>query len=52
MELEKLFLRKEELPILHETCFQIPIHPRLLNPDLEIEESIARKNIPKRFGDI
>src|SRR4030042_4763090 len=43
MELEQLFLKKEELPILYNTCFEIPIHPRLLNPDLEIDESIARK---------
>jgi hypothetical protein len=47
MELEKLLLTKQELPILNETCFQIPIHPKLLDPNLEIDESLARKIFPE-----
>jgi len=43
MELEELFLKKEELPILHEFCFSIPIHPKLLSPDIKIDKSIAQK---------
>lgn len=47
MKLEELFLKKEELPILYETCFQIPIHPKLLDSNLEIDELIARKIFPE-----
>lgn len=43
MKLEQLFLKKQELPILYETCFQIPIHPKILDPNVEIDCSIARK---------
>ncbi len=47
MELEELFLKKEELPILHETGFQIPIHPRLLEQDLRGYENLAKEIFPK-----
>ncbi len=47
MILEELFLKKEELPILHETCFQIPIHPKLLDNNLRIDEAIAQRIFPK-----
>ncbi|HTZ41647.1 MAG TPA: hypothetical protein VMC07_00355, partial [Candidatus Omnitrophota bacterium] len=40
MELEKLFLKKEELPILHHSCFEIPIHPYLLNPVITISRAL------------
>ncbi len=40
-------LRKEEIPILHETCFQVPIHPKLLNPSIKIDENLARAIFPK-----
>lgn len=43
MQLEQLFLKKQELPILNETCFQIPIHPRLLDSNLKIDTSIASR---------
>lgn len=43
MKLEELFLRKEELPILHKSCFQIPIHPKLLDEKLNIDKEIAHK---------
>jgi len=39
MNLEQLFLKKEELPILYKTCFEIPIHPKLLDENLRIDES-------------
>lgn len=47
MELEKLFLKKQELPILNETCFQIPIHVKLLDPTLNIDTSIAQRIFPE-----
>ena len=47
MKLEKLFLTKEELPILHETCFQIPIHPKLLDENISINPEIARDIFPQ-----
>ncbi len=47
MELEKLFLTKEELPILYENCFQIPIHPRLLDENININKNIAKNIFPK-----
>jgi hypothetical protein len=47
MKLEKLFLRKEELPILNGSAFQIPIHPKLLDPTLKINEDIAENLFSK-----
>ena len=47
MELERLFLKKEELPISNETGFEIPIHPKLLDSNLKIDISIAQKIFPK-----
>lgn len=47
MELEKLFLTKEEIPILHNRCFQIPIHPKLLDSNIRIDESIAQRIFPE-----
>jgi len=47
MELEKLFLTKEEIPILHYRCFQIPIHPKLLDPNIQLNPRIAKEIFPK-----
>lgn len=47
MKIEDLFLKKEELPILHETCFQVPIHPRLLNENISINPNIAKSLFPQ-----
>ena len=47
MELKDLLLKKEELPILYENCFQIPIHPMLLNPAVRIDCTLAKKVFPK-----
>ncbi|MEK6913805.1 MAG: hypothetical protein AABW47_04010 [Nanoarchaeota archaeon] len=44
MNINSLLLTKEELPILHNGCFQIPIHPKLLDSNLRINPLIA-KNI-------
>jgi hypothetical protein len=41
MELKDLLLKKEELPILYGSCFQIPLHPKLLNPNIYIETGVA-----------
>lgn len=43
MELDRLFLKKEELPILYKKCFQIPIHPKLLGENIKIDETIAQR---------
>ena len=47
MNLKELYLKKEELPILYETCFQIPIHPKLLDPKIRIDQSIVQKIFPR-----
>ena len=47
MELEKLFLRKEELPILNETYFQVPIHPRLFDRNIQIDKKLANNVFPQ-----
>jgi len=47
MEISQLLLTKEELPILHDSCFQIPIYLKLLNPDIKINPSIAKDIFPK-----
>ena len=47
MNFEQLFLKKEELPILYDSCFEIPIHPKLLDENLNINKNIARDIFPK-----
>ncbi len=47
MKIEELLLKKEELPILHETCFFIPIHPKMLDPSVKIDERIANSVFPE-----
>lgn len=46
MKLTDLLLKKEELPILYGNCFQVPIHPRLLSPEVSIDKNIARDIFP------
>ena len=43
MKLEQLLLKKEELPILNDTFFTIPIHPKLLSNHIKIDPKIANK---------
>jgi hypothetical protein len=47
MEISQLLLTKEELPILHDSCFQIPIHPKLLDPEINLNPKIAKEIFPK-----
>ncbi len=47
MKLEELMLTKKEIPLLYETCFQVPIHPKLLSPDVKIGQEIARETFRK-----
>jgi len=47
MDISQLLLKKEELPILHGNCFQVPIHPKLLNPSVNINPLIAKDVFPK-----
>jgi len=42
MKIEDILLKKEELPILNETYFQIPIHPKLLEISTTINTNIAK----------
>jgi hypothetical protein len=42
MKLEELFLKKEEHPILHCNCFQIPILPMLLDEKITISKALPR----------
>ncbi len=46
MDLENLLLRKEELPIIFGRCFEVPIHPKLLSPEIELDETIAKTVFP------
>src|SRR3989344_3619184 len=56
MKLGDLLLKKEELPILHGHCFQVPIHPRLLEYDILIDENLSReafkKTVPEWYDDL
>lgn len=47
MELEKLLLKKEEIPIIEESYFRLPIHQGLLDPKIRIDESIAPRLFPR-----
>lgn len=47
MGLSDLMLRKEEIPILHEGIFQLPIHPLLINPGIRIDVDLAPKLFPQ-----
>ena len=42
MELKDILLKKEELPILREISFFVPIHPTLLNPNIRLDPNIPR----------
>jgi hypothetical protein len=41
MDLDKLLIKKEEIPILHDCCFRIPIHPKFVNGTINLDSSIA-----------
>ncbi len=47
MNLEDLMLKKEEIPILHDCCFQVPIHPKLLDSEIKLDQNLARTTFPK-----
>ncbi len=51
MNLGELKLKKEELPILHESCFEIPIHPTLLNDDLTLPHYLASETFRETIDD-
>ena len=50
MKLDNLFLKKEEFPILNGSCFQIPVHPKLLTPRLSIDTTFAENFFDKLVG--
>jgi len=47
MELSDLMLRKDEIPILHERYFQLPIHPSLIDPEIRIDPDLASRLFPR-----
>lgn len=47
MKIEDLLLTKEEIPIIHETAFYLPIHPMLLDPAIMLDPNLARKVFPR-----
>jgi hypothetical protein len=47
MELSKLLLTKGEIQLFHKVCFQIPIHPKLLELDIHIRKGIINEVFPK-----
>ena len=51
MKLEELMLKKEELPILDEVCFEVPIHPKLLAPDVQISYDLAKTVFPQAVSE-
>ncbi len=51
MNLGELKLKKEELPILHESCFEIPIHPRLLESNLTLPHDLASETFRETIDD-
>lgn len=51
MELEKLLLKKEEIPILNENFFQMPIHPMLLSENISLNPKLANKLFSKAAED-
>jgi hypothetical protein len=46
MQLQDLLLTKAEIPITHETLFLVPIHPRLLDPDIQLDPGLASQVFP------
>ena len=47
MEISDLILRKEEILVLSNGCFELPIHPLLTNPEIIIKPNLARKAFPQ-----
>jgi len=46
MKIEDILLKKEEIPILNECFFQMPIHPRLLDRSIMLDPKLANKLFP------
>lgn len=47
MDIKDLLLKSEELPILDQTCFQVPIYPKLLEGFVEIPNDLAIKSFQR-----
>jgi hypothetical protein len=47
MELEKLLLTKEEIPIIRGRSFILPIHPALLSDDVRLDPFMAQSMFPQ-----
>ena len=51
MELNDLLLKKEELLIMRDTSFFVPIHPVLLDGNIKLDPKIAQKVFPEAAYD-
>ena len=49
MKLEEILLTKEEIPILHKTCFQVPVSSALLLPNASFDPTLAHQMFPVAF---
>ncbi len=47
MELNDLLLTKKEVPILHERNFMLPIYPKLLDSNVQVDPNLASKVFPE-----
>ncbi|MFW5846854.1 MAG: hypothetical protein ACOCUU_01720 [Nanoarchaeota archaeon] len=47
MKLQDILLRKQEIPITNQTCFMIPVHPRLLDSSINFNSNIAQEIFPQ-----
>ena len=47
MDLDKLLIKKDEIPIIAKCHFEVPIHPGLLNPNLNLDPKLANRLFPQ-----
>jgi len=51
MNIDDLFLKKDELPFRHERLFTVPIYPKLLSDNITLDPDIAKKLFPQAAED-
>jgi len=51
MKIKDLLLKKEEIPILYENCFQVPIHPKFFDKNIRLNPRLANQLFPKAAED-
>ena len=45
--LENILIEKTEIPIKYNTCFYVPIHPRLILPETRLDPTLAHQIFPQ-----